>query len=220
MNSGDQAHCLADLAERIRGGGYSQNALRASLHELSYILRRIQELTPDSNVALRFYSQCLLLWGCRILEILVEELKVVAKAEIPPDLRLARHILAAHYGWAHGKLKSKLTTELGYVESPSVLPDGNFRYLIGSLGSPGSTASTSERELVSGFFKEYCPNDKDFNWWFACYKILHQSDRVVDPDDVRQIEEFIRNNGGVITESQSVIECVVKSVEKYLTTDG
>ncbi|MDD4986255.1 MAG: hypothetical protein PHQ43_10800, partial [Dehalococcoidales bacterium] len=48
----------------------------------------------------------------------------------------------------------------------------------------------------------------------------HQSDREIGKEDLKQIREFIRNNGGIITDSQSVISCVIRSVEKYVAAVG
>lgn len=233
MKLGDQINCLIDLGKKIKDEGLPQAALIDSLLDLSYILQRIQELAPaleidissagqgelniylKSSKALRFYSQCLLLWSCRILDIL----EAVANIEASPALKLARNILVAHYGTANGNLKSKLTREQGFLQSPKFSPDGSFQYVIGPLGSPASTASPSELQLVAGLFKKYCPKEQDFNWWNACYRILHQNDYKVSREDLKQIEKFIRNNGGIITDSQSAIECVVDSVKKYLTTN-
>lgn len=233
MKLGDQINCLIDLGKKIKDEGLPQAALIDSLLDLSYILQRIQELAPaleidissagqgelniylKSSKALRFYSQCLLLWSCRILDIL----EAVANIEASPTLKLARNILVAHYGTANGNLKSKLTRGQGFLQSPKFSPDGSFQYVIGPLGSPASTASPSELQLVTGLFKKYCPKEQDFNWWNACYRILHQNDYKVSGEDLKQMEKFIRNNGGIIADSQSAIECVVDSVEKYLTTN-
>lgn len=233
MKLGDQINCLIDLRKKIKDEGLPQAALIDSLLDLSYILQRIQELAPALEIdissasqgelniylksfkALRFYSQCLLLWSCRILDIL----EAVANIEASPALKLARNILVAHYGTANGNLKSKLTREQGFLQSPKFSPDGGFQYVIGPLGSPASTASPSELQLVAGLFKKYCPKEQDFNWWNACYRILHQNDYKVSREDLKQIEKFIRNNGGIIADSQSAIQCVVDSVEKYLTTN-
>ena len=168
-----------------------------------------------STKALRFYSQCLLLWSCRILDIL----KAMANIEVSPAMKLARNILVAYYGTADGNLKSKLTRETGFLVSPQFSPTGNFKYVVGPIGSPASTASTSELRRVERLFKKYCPQEREFNWWYACYKILHQDDRKVSKEDLKQIEEFIRNNGGMITDSQSVIECVIQYIEKYVASD-
>ena len=233
MKLGDQINCLIELAKEIKYEDLPQAALIDSLLELTYILERIEELAPaleidissagqgelniylKSSKALRFYSQCLLLWSCRILDIL----EAVANIEASPALKLARNILVAHYGTANGNLKSKLTREQGFLQSPKFSPDGSFQYVIGPLGSPASTASPSELQLVAGLFKKYCPKEQDFNWWNACYRILHQNDYKVSREDLKQIEKFIRNNGGIIADSQSAIQCVVDSVEKYLTTN-
>ena len=230
MNLGDQVNCLIDLAKKVKDNGLPQAALRDSLYDLSYILRRIQELAPalkmdissasqveldmywESYKAQRFYSQCVLLWSCRILDIL----EAIANIEASPALKLARNILVAHYGTANGALKSKLTREQGFLQSPKFSPDGSFQYVIGPLGSPASTASPSEQQIIEGLFKKYCPQKQDFNWWNACYRILHQNDYKVSREDLKQIEKFIRNNGGTITDSQSAIQCVLDSVEKYL----
>jgi len=233
MNLGDQINCLIDLTKKIEDDGLPQAALRDSLYDLSYILRRIQELAPalkmdissasrgelnmywESYKALRFYSQCILLWSFRILEIL----KIIANIEPSQALRIARIILGAHYGSAGGNLRSKLTREQGSLQSPKFSPDGSFEYVIGPLGSPASTASPLEQQIIEGLFKKYCPQKQDFNWWHACYRILHQNDYRISGKDLEQIEKFIRNNGGVITDSQSTIQCVLDSVEKYLTAN-
>jgi len=233
MPLSNQSDRLIDLGKKIKPRGLPEAALTDSVFELTYILQRIERLAPDleieissagqgelnifskSSKALRFYSQCLLLWSCRILDIL----EAMANIETSPALKLARNILAAHYGTAVGNLKSELTREQGFLVSPRFSPSGSFQYVIGSLGSPASTASPSELQLVERLFKKYCPEGQDFNWWNACYKILYQNDYKVSKEDLKQIENFIRNNGGMITDSQSVIECVINSLEKYLTTN-
>jgi len=233
MLLGDQRDRLVNLGKKIKDRGLPETALIDSIFELTYILQRIEELAPDlkieissagqgelnifsrSTKVLRFYSQCLLLWSYRILDIL----EAIANIEASQALKIARNVLAAHYGTADGNLKSKLTREQGFLVSPNFSPSGVFQYVIGSLGSPASTASPAELQVVEALFKKYCPEEKDFNWWNACYKILHQSDRKVTKEDLKQIEKFIRNNGGKITDSQSAIECVIDSVEKYLTTN-
>jgi len=234
MKLDDQINRLINLGKKVKGGGLPQAALIDSLLDLSYILQRIQKLAPTlgidtssasqrelniylkSSKALRFYSQCLLLWSCRILDILEK----VANIEASPSFKLARNVLAAHYGTANGNLKSKLTREQGFLQSPKFSPDGSFQYVIGPLGNPASTASPLELQLVERLFKKYCPKEqKDFNWWNACYRILHQNDYKISRSDLKQIEKFILNNGGIIADSQSAIQCVVDSVEKYLTTN-
>jgi len=230
----NQIDRLCDLVKKVKDKGLPEAALRDSVSELIYILQRIKELAPhldiDTNSAgqselniyvesskiLRFYSQCLLLWSCRILDLL----DAISNIEIPPALKLARNILAAHYGTADGNLKSRLSKEQGFVASPILSRDGNFQYCIGSLGSPASTASSSELQLVKKLFKKYCPQEQDFNWWEACYKMLHQNDYKISKENLKQIEEFIRNNGGIITDSQSVIKGVLDSLEKHLTTNA
>jgi hypothetical protein len=229
MLVGDQRDRLINLAKKIKTKSFSEEALGDSVFELAYILERIEQLAPDleidtssagqgeldrfskSSKAVRFYSQCLLLWSYRILDIL----EAMTNIETFPALKVARNILAAHYGTASGNLKSKLTREQGFVVSPTFSPGGNFKYVIGPLGSPASTASPSESRLVEQLFKEYCPEEQSFNWWYACYKILHQRNYKVSKQDLKKIERFIRNNGGVITDSQSTIEYVISSIEKY-----
>ncbi len=233
MNLGDQVNCLIDLAKKVKDDGLPQAALRDSLYDLSYILRRIQELAPalkidinsasqgelnmflESHKVLRFYSQCILLWSFRILEIL----EFIANIKPSQALRIARNILGAHYGSARGNLRSKLTREQGFLQSPKFSPDGRFEYVIGPLSSPASTASPTEKQIIERLFKKYCPQKQDFNWWNACYRILHQNDFRVSRKDLERIEGFIHNNGGVITDSQSTIQCVLDSVEKYLTAN-
>lgn len=233
MPLSNQNDRLIDLGKKIKLRGLPEAALTDSVFELTYILQRIEQLAPDleieissagqgelnifskSSKALRFYSQCLLLWSCRILDIL----EAMANIEACPALKLGRNIVAAHYGTAHGKLRSKLTREQGLIVSPKSSPSGSFQYVIGSLGGPSSTASPSELQLVERLFKKYCLEGEDFNWWNACYKILHQNDYKVSKQDLKQIKKFIRDNGGMITDSQSVIECVINSLEKYLTTN-
>ncbi len=230
---GNQIECLIDLGKKIKDTGLPETALIDSVFELTYILQRIKELAPAlqidttsadqdqlnlysrSTKALRFYSQCLLIWSCRIMDIL----KAIADIEVPPVIKLARNILAAHYGTADGNLKSKLTKESGFLVSPQFSPTGNFRYVIGPIGSPASTASPSELNRIEKLFKKYCPEEREFNWWYVCYKILHQGDRGVSKEDLKEIVGFIRNNGGMITDSQSVIRCVIQSVEKYVASD-
>ena len=170
----------------------------------------------ESYKALRFYSQCILLWSFRILEIL----EIIANIKPSQALRIARNILGAHYGSARGNLRSKLTREQGFLQSPKFSPDGRFEYVIGPLGSPASTASPTQQQTIERLFKKYCPQKQDFNWWNACYSILHQNDHRVSRKDVKKIEGFICDNGGVITDSQSAIQCVLDSVEKYLTANA
>jgi len=226
----DQIARLIDLGTKIKDTGLPETALIDSIFEFTYILKRIQELTPAlqidittanqgqlnlysrSTKVLRFYSQCLLIWGCRILDILGE----IADIKVPPAIKLARNILAAHYGTADGKLKSNLTKEKGFTVGPQFSPSGNFKYVIGPLGSPASIASPLELDRIEELFKKYCPEETGFNWWFACHKVLHQSTREVTQADLKEIEGFIRNNGGMITDSQEIIESVVQSTEKYV----
>ena len=233
MRLGDQRKHLIDLGRKINNDDLPESALGDSIFELTYILQRIEELAPaleidvssasqgelniyfGSSKALRFYSQCLLLWSCRILDIL----EAIANIETSPALKLARNILAAHYGTADGNLKSKLTKKQGFLLSPQFSPSGKFKYVIGPLGSPASTASPSELQLVERLFKQYCPKEQNFNWWNACYNILHQNDYPISREDLKEIEKFIRNNGGMITDSQSAITCVIDSVEKHLATN-
>jgi len=234
MMLSDQRERLVGLSKRIKGDSLPLEALRDSISELSYILQRIEELLPGSEIditstgqlghaiysrstrGLRFYSQCLLLWSYRILEILKE----IGGIEASPGLRLARIIIAAHFGTANGKLKTNLTRESGFLQSPGFAPGGVFKYAIGPLGSPASTASRSDRQIVEALFKKYCPGEKDFNWWTACYIILHQRDHKVSIEDLRQIERFLRDNGGIITDSKSVIECVMTSLERFVTPEA
>ena len=226
---GSQIERLTDLGKSIKDAGLPETALIDSIFELTYILRRVQELAPalkidissanqgqlnlysTSTKALRFYSQCLLIWSCRILDIL----RAIANIKVPPAIKLARNILAVHYGTAKGRLTSKLTRQSGFLVSPQFSPVGNFKYVIGPLGSPASTASPLEVERIKELFKKYCPEEPEFNWWYACYKVLHQGGREVDKEDLKEIEGFIRNNGGMITDSQEVIKSVVQSIEKY-----
>lgn len=233
MNLSDQVDRLIDLAKKVKDDGLPQAALRDSIYDLSYILWRVQRLAPalkidissasqqelsvhsESLKALRFYSQCLILWSCRILEIL----EFIAHIEPPRVLKLTRHILVAHYGWADGNLRSNLKREQGFVQPPQFSPDGNFKYVIGPHGSPASTASPTEQQNIKTLFKKYCPQRQDFNWWNACYYILQQTDRPVSIEDFKKIEGFIRNNGGFITDSQSTIQCVLDSVQEYLTVN-
>ncbi len=226
----EQRERLNGLNRRIQGDNFQIEALRDSTGELSYILQRTEELWPGSEIdltstnqlghamyitstrGLRFYSQCLLLWSCRILEILDE----IAGIKAPPAIGLARIVVAAHYGTANGKLKHSLKRETGFLVSPGFVPGGIFKYAVGPLGSPASTASPSERHAIETLFRKYCPEDKEFNWWTACYKILHQPDREVSGEDSKQILRFLRDNGGILTDSKSVIECVISSLQMYL----
>lgn len=226
----EQRERLDELNTRIEGDSFQIEALRDSTRELSYILQRIEELWPSSEIdltstnqlghaiyimsnrGLRFYSQCLLLWSCRILEILDE----ISGIESPQAISLARVVVTAHYGTAGGKLKHSLKRETGFLVSPGFVPGGIFKYAIGPLGSPASTASPLERNVIETLFGKYCPEDKEFNWWTACYKILHQPERKVSGEDRKQILKFLRDNGGIFTDSKSVIECVTSSLQKYV----
>lgn len=225
-----QINRLTDLGKEIKGDSLVETALMDSIFDFVYILQRIQELAQilkidittasqdqlnlyfRSNKALNFYSQCLLIWSCRILDILRSN----ADVKVPPEIKLARNILAAHYGTADGNLKSNLTREKGFTVGPQLSPNGSFKYVVGPLGSPASTASSSELDRIKDLFKKYCPGELEFNWWFACHKILHQDDREIAKEDLKEIEGFIRDNGGMITNSQYTIKCVVESVEKYI----
>ena len=117
---------------------------------------------------------------------------------------------------------TRLSLKDGWTEfSPMDLPIqlvrvGSFKYMIGPLGSPASIASPLELDRIKELFKKYCPEEPEFNWWYACYKVLHQGGLEVDKEDLMEIEGFIRNNGGMITDSQEVIKSVVQSIEKYI----
>lgn len=228
MKLNDQIKRLTELAEKIRDRNLPEIALRESVFDLIYVLKRIKELYPNTEVdtvtanqnelikysesrkALRVYSQCLLLWSSRILEIL----KKIANIEIPSDVNLARNILAAHFGSAWGNLLN-LTKENGFALS-GYSPGGVFQYIIASIGSPASTASNSEREVIQELHKKYCTEEKVFNPWFACFQILSQEKIKVCENDFKKIERFVHNNGGLISDSQRTVDCVIDSIEKYL----
>jgi len=227
---------LENLGKQIKGEKFREVILWESTLDLIYILKRISKLNRNTEIeissanqeelkkykesidAIRFYSQCLLLWSCRILEILRE----ISNVKIPHDfhdVRIARNILVAHFGTARGRLKEELDTKKGFITSPKFSPDGNFEYVIGPLGSPSSIASSPELEDINRLHKKYCPSEPDCNVWNICFKILC-SEKNKSRNDLKRIEEFIRNNGGAITSSKRIIECVIDSIENYLARNA
>lgn len=219
---------LSNLAEEMKGEKFPQVVLRESIFELVYILERIEHLRTKANLIslnrhesekflrsmrlIHFYSQCLVLWSYRILEILKETSDFI----IPPNLRIARNILVAHYGIAKGNLREKLSRNQGFISSPKISPNGNLTYMIGPLESPASIASPSELQTIKQLFRKYCPGEPEPNIWEVCNKIFCNADIKIIDEDLAKIELFIRNNGGIITDSDRIIGCVIKLLEKYV----
>ena len=224
---------LENLAQQIRGGKFPEVILKKSTFDLIYILERISELKINAEVemssatqeklkkylksieAIGFYSQCLILWSHRILDILNK----ISNIEIPDDLRIARNILVAHYGTANGELKEKLDIKKGFIISPKFSPDGSFEYVIGPLGSPKSTASSLELNEINQLYKKYCHGEPNCNIWNVSFKILC-SGKNKCRSDLKKIEDFIRNNGGVITNSKRIMEYVINSIDNYLARNA
>ncbi len=224
---------LENFTMQIKGEKFREVILWESTLDLVYILKRLGKLKRNTEIeissatpeelkkykesidAIRFYSQCLLLWSHRVLEILKE----ISNVKIPDDLRIARNILVAHFGTAGGELKNKLDRNKGFITSPKFSPDGNFEYAIGPLGSPKSTANSLELKTINQLYKKYCPGEPDCNDWNICFKILCSEKKKLK-NDLEKIEEFIRNNGGVITNSKRIMECVIDSLENYLVKNN
>ena len=220
---------LSDLAKKIEGVEFPQRVLRESIFDLIYILKKIEELREplkadfsslDSNEArkileannlIRFYSQCLLLWGFRILEIL----KRTSGLEIPDDIRVARDVLVAHFGNARGDLTTKLSITKGIISKPTISANGNLRYNLGPLGGPSSTASSSELIEIKQLYKKYCPEESEPNIWEMCHRILCRANAKIKKEDLRKIENFLRNNGGIFTTSDRILNFIISSLRQY-----
>ena len=226
----EKAYQLSDLAKEIEGEGFPQRVLRQSISDLIYILKMIEKLTQlhikgdfssfdrgevlkliRSTPLIRFYSQCLLLWSFRILEILKE----TSDLEIPADIRFARNILAAHYGISVGKLKAKLSLEQGIFDNPKISPNGNLTYNLGSLGGPASFACSDELIEIKNLYKKYCLDESEPNVWEVCYKILCQNNAKIEVEDLRKVENFLRDNGGIFTTSHRILNFIIDSLKKY-----
>lgn len=219
---------LSKLAATIEGNGFLQIILRQSISELIYIIEKVEELLEpyradlaslsDDEVKkmfkqikhIRFYSQCLLLWGFRILEIIEK----TAGLKIPLDIRIARNILAAHYGISRGKLKNKLGGKNIIIDVPKISPNGNLTYNLSSLGGPSSLSSEKEvlkiRNLYRKYVKPAIPNT-----WEMCHEILCQTNVKITKKDQPIIEAFLRNNGGVFTTSHRILNLIIDSLKKY-----
>jgi len=220
---------LSDLAKKIEGEGFPQIVLRQSISDLIYILKKIEKLREPlkadfssldsdgtqklfrSTKLIRFYSQCLLLWGFRILEIL----KVTSDLEIPSDIRIARNILAAHYGIARGSLTTKLSRKQIILDNPKISANGNLTYNLGPLGGPSSIASSSELLEIKQLYKKYCLEEAEPNTWEMCHKILCRDNAKITREDLRKIENFLRNNGGVLTTSDRILGFIINSLKQY-----
>ena len=138
-------HELSVLLKKTEGEGFPQIVLMQSISDLIYVLKKIDKLIQlhakgdfssfnrkealklfRSTPLIRFYSQCLLLWGFRILEILEK----TAGLEIPLDIRIARNILAAHYGISGGNLTKRLSRKEIILDNPKISPNGNLDYIL------------------------------------------------------------------------------------------
>ena len=222
-------HQLSVLLKKIEGEGFPQIVLRQSISDLIYVLKKIEKLIQlnlkwdsipfDKKEALklfrstpliRFYSQCLLLWGFRILEILEK----TSGLEIPSDIRIARAILAAHYGISRGNWKMKLNMKEIIVDIPKISPNGNLTYHLSSLGGPASFASSAELLEIKQLYKKYCLDDSEPNWWMVSYKILCQNNAKITPEDLRKIETFLRDNGGTFTTSHRIVNFIIASLKQ------
>lgn len=220
---------LLGLAKEVKGNDFPHRVLRGSLSDLIYILERIEALIETSEKGwslsdedetkaqkiigssrlIDFYSRCLLLWGVRILYILNE----THGLKIPHDIRLARNILAAHYGVARGKLKSKLSGVIT-ITIPKISQSGNLTYSLGPLGGPSSIASKSELLEIKELYKKYCNEKSEPNIWQVCYKILCQDNIKISEEDLPKIENFLRNNGGTFTTSFRIVDFIIKSLNQ------
>jgi hypothetical protein len=225
---------LAELAKGIKGDGFPQRVLRQSISDLIYVLKRIDKLIQlplgdyssyDEKKALKlfrstrlvqFYSQCLLLWGFRLLEILKE----TSGLEIPSDIRVARDVLVAHFGIARGNLTKRLNAKEIVVDNPKISPNGNLTYALGSLGGPASFATSTERQEIEQLYKKYCLDESKPNVWEVCHKILCQNNQKVEKADMDKIEKFLRNNGGIFTTSHRILDFVIASLKQYTTLNA
>lgn len=229
----DWASQLWSLADKLKEADrFPRVVLRQSIDDVAYILRRIEELTTIIKAEsftnhgevwkklkvmdlIRFYSQCLLLWSYRILEILKE----TSNSNIPHDIRIARNVLAGHLGVASkhgGKLqKEKLNMRQGFIGFPKISPDGNLTYVIGPLGGPESIASPEELLIIKKLYKKYCPEEPDPNMWEICRQILYKGNNEIGKQDLKNVEYFLLNNGGTISDSDRIISHVVNSLKEY-----
>jgi len=224
----DWSHQLWNLAKKIEADEFPQVVLRESIFDLIYILEKIEKLRADTKTGssinqdeaqnllrlmdlIRFFSQCLVLWSYRILEIL----KITSNFKIPADLKIARNILAAHYGIASGNLTAKLNRRQGFIASPKISANGNLTYTLGPLGSPESIASSSELQTIKQLYKKYCPEEPEPNIWELCSSLLCKDIIEISNKDLEKIQDFIRNNGGTITDSDRIMGYVINSLKKY-----
>ncbi|MCW3994422.1 MAG: hypothetical protein NWE85_07680 [Candidatus Bathyarchaeota archaeon] len=226
---GLHVHALSKIAKQIEGAGFPQRVLRESISDLIYILKKIEELIEPRKAdfsslnndearrlfksikLIRFYSQCLLLWGFRILEILEE----TSGHEIPHDIRIARNILVAHYGVAKGNLTSKLSMKQVIIDNPKISANGNFTYNLSPLGGPSSIASPLELLEIKQLYKKYCLEGSEPNTWTVCYKILCRNNLKITKKDLSKIKDFLKNNGGVFTTSHRIVDFVINSLNQY-----
>ena len=224
-----KVYALSDLAKKIEGTGFPQRVLRQSISDLIYILKKIEALIEPykadfssldsyeaqklirSTKLIHLYSQCLLLWGFRILELLKES----SGLNIPSDIRIARNILAAHYGIASGRLATKLSIKQGILDNPKISANGNLTYNLGPLGGPSSIASSSELLEIKQLYKKYCLEESEPNTWEVCHKILCQDNAKITREDLSKIETFLRNNGGVFTTSHRILDFIINSLKQY-----
>jgi hypothetical protein len=227
----EKIHKLSELTKDIKGNDFPHQVLRRSLSDLIYILEKIEmlieteeEIWENADTSgdainaenllrpwklIQFYSQCLLLWGSRIFDILKETRNI----KIPHDIRLARNILAAHYGSAYGSLTSKLDG-IYIITHPKISPNGNLTYHLCLLSGPSSIASPSELLKVKQLYKKYCHEDSEPNMWYVCYKILCQDNMEITDEDLSEIIGFLKNNGGTFTTSFRVIDSIIKSLNE------
>jgi len=109
-----------------------------------------------------------------------------------------------------------MTRRKGFLCHPKVSPDGNLTYSIGSLGGPASTASSSELPTIKQLYKKYYPEKPMVSIWEICNRIICRDDIEIEKKELKQIERFIHNNGGVVTNSHRIIKYVIQSLERLL----
>lgn len=88
--------------------------------------------------------------------------------------------------------------------------------MIGTYGGPVVSATPDELQDIKGIYHKCFDDNQTPNWWFACYEILHHCKSKVTKGDLKKMDEFIRNNGGMITDSESVIKHILDSLKMYL----
>ena len=221
---------LSKLKKTIKFKGFRQKAIKQTISQLIYIIKRIDELQEPYKIEfidlndnskmkmfesvdlIHFFSQCLLLWSLRILEIL----KDYDAHRIPFDIRIARNILASHYGCARGSLKDKLNKEYIILDIPKISPNGKLTYHLGPLGSPAAIASEQELEDIKKLYKKYVDEKSEPNFWEICFEILYRDNLKINKKELETIENFLRNNGGVFTTSFRVIDFIISSLTQSI----